>query len=183
MEARLSHAEEEFWDGILELILPIKKSVVYETFKVISDVNLERIKTLFGSILDSKDYKYERRKELFKKFITVVSRNRRLRAEWNELDREIQLEFYYKKRSLERILSKKESTNQAKSFYKLINRSEEVEEQEEVDLTDKEEYDLTGSGEPVYETPIMTPQLYRRIMANEFNRDQVEYIIKKSLHL
>ena len=55
------------------------------------------------------------------------------------------------------------------------------EQQEEVDLTDKEEYDLTGSGEPVYETPIMTPQLYRRIMANEFSQDQVEYIIKKSL--
>ena len=55
------------------------------------------------------------------------------------------------------------------------------EEQEEVDLTDMEEYDLTGSGEPVYETPIMTPQLYRRIMANEFSQDQVEYIIKKAL--
>ena len=57
------------------------------------------------------------------------------------------------------------------------------EEQEEVDLTDMEDYDLTGTGEPVYETPIMTPQLYRRMMANEFNQDQVEYIIKKSLHL
>ena len=57
------------------------------------------------------------------------------------------------------------------------------EEQEEVDLTDMKEYDLTGSGEPVYETPIMTPQLCRRIMANEFSQDQVEYIIKKSLHL
>ena len=55
------------------------------------------------------------------------------------------------------------------------------EEQEEVNLTDMEEYDLTGSGEPVYETPIMTPQLYRRIMANEFSQDQVEYIIKKAL--
>ena len=55
------------------------------------------------------------------------------------------------------------------------------EQQEEVDLTDMEEYDLTGSGEPVYETPIMTPQLYRRIMANEFSQEQVEYIIKKSL--
>ena len=61
------------------------------------------------------------------------------------------------------------------------NRSEEVEQQEEVELTDMEEYDLTGSGEPVYETPIMTPQLYRRIMADEFSQDQVEYIIKKSL--
>ena len=57
------------------------------------------------------------------------------------------------------------------------------EEQEEVELTDMEEYDLTGSGEPVYETPIMTPQLYRRMMANEFSQDQVAYIIKKSLHL
>ena len=55
------------------------------------------------------------------------------------------------------------------------------EEQEEVELTDMEEYDLTGPGEPVYETPIMTPQLYRRIMANEFSQDQVEYIIKKAL--
>ena len=60
---------------------------------------------------------------------------------------------------------------------------QQEEEQEEVDLTDMEEYDLTGTGEPVYETPIMTPQLYRRMMANEFNQDQVEYIIKKSLHL
>ena len=55
------------------------------------------------------------------------------------------------------------------------------EEQEEVDLTDMEEYDLTGPGEPVYETPILTPQLTRRIMANEFSQDQVEYIIKKAL--
>ena len=55
------------------------------------------------------------------------------------------------------------------------------EQQEEVELTDMEEYDLTGSGELVYETPIMTPQLCRRIMANEFSQDQVEYIIKKAL--
>ena len=55
------------------------------------------------------------------------------------------------------------------------------EQQEEVELTDMEEYDLTGPGEPVYETPIMTPQLCRRIMANEFSQDQVEYIIKKAL--
>ena len=58
-------------------------------------------------------------------------------------------------------------------------KQEEVEET--YDLTDMEEYDLTGSREPVYETPIMTPQLCRRIMANEFSQDQVEYIIKKSL--
>ena len=61
--------------------------------------------------------------------------------------------------------------------------SREQEEAEEVELTEMEEYDLTGSGEPVYETPIMTPQLYRRIIMNEFSQDQVEYIIKKSLHL
>ena len=59
---------------------------------------------------------------------------------------------------------------------------DDISEQEEVELTDMEEFDLTGSGEPVYETPIMTPQLTRRIMANEFSPDQVEYIIKKSLH-
>ena len=60
---------------------------------------------------------------------------------------------------------------------------DDISDQEEVESTDMEEFDLTGSGEPVYETPIMTPQLYRRIMANEFSPDQVEYIIKKSLHL
>ena len=59
---------------------------------------------------------------------------------------------------------------------------DDISEQEEVDLTEMEEYDLTGPGEPVYETPILTPQLTRRIMANEFSPDQVEYIIKKSLH-
>ena len=64
----------------------------------------------------------------------------------------------------------------------LIQPEEEQEQQEETyDLTEMEEYDLTGSGEPVYETPIMTPQLTRRIMANEFSPDQVEYILKKSL--
>ena len=34
------------------------------------------------------------------------------------------------------------------------------EQQEEVELTEMEEYDLTGPGEPVYETPIMTPCPY-----------------------
>ena len=52
------------------------------------------------------------------------------------------------------------------------------EQQEETYNLEMEEYDLTGPGEPVYETPILTPQLYRRIMANEFSQDQVEYIIK-----
>ena len=56
-----------------------------------------------------------------------------------------------------------------------------ISEQEEVDLIDMEEYDLTGPGEPVYETPILTPHLCRRIMANEFSQAQVEYILKKSL--
>ena len=66
----------------------------------------------------------------------------------------------------------------------LISREEEEAEEEEIyELTEMEEYDLEGPGETAYETPIMTPQLYRRLMANEFNQDQVEYIIKKSLHL
>ena len=64
----------------------------------------------------------------------------------------------------------------------LIQPEETSEEEETYNLTDMEEYDLTGSGEPVYETPIMTPQLCRRIMENEFSPDQVEYILKKSLH-
>ena len=63
----------------------------------------------------------------------------------------------------------------------LIQPEETSEEEETYDLTEMEEYDLTGPGEPVYETPIMTPQLYRRIMVNEFSQDQVEYIIKKAL--
>ena len=63
----------------------------------------------------------------------------------------------------------------------LIQPEETSEEEKTYDLTEMEEYDLTGTGEPVYETPIMTPQLYRRIMADEFSQDQVEYIIKKAL--
>ena len=55
------------------------------------------------------------------------------------------------------------------------------EEVEEVDLNEQEEFDLTGPGEPVYETPIMTSQLCDRIMSNEFSEAQVEYILKKSL--
>ena len=55
------------------------------------------------------------------------------------------------------------------------------EEVEEVDLNEQEEFDLTGPGEPVYETPIMTSQLCGRIMSNEFSEAQVEHILKKSL--
>ena len=58
---------------------------------------------------------------------------------------------------------------------------EEVEEVDICELTDLEEFDLTGPGEPVYETPIMTSQLCGRIMSNEFSEAQVEYILKKSL--
>ena len=93
MEARVNYAEEEFWNGILEFILLIKKPDGYETLKILPYVYLERMKTLFESVLDSKAYKYERRKELFKKFITRVSRNHRLMKEWDGLEREIWLEF------------------------------------------------------------------------------------------
>ena len=58
---------------------------------------------------------------------------------------------------------------------------EEAEEVDIYELTELEEFDLTGSGEPVYETPIMTSQLCDRIMSNEFSEAQVEYILKKSL--
>ena len=63
----------------------------------------------------------------------------------------------------------------------LITQQEEEEEVEICELTDTEEYDLNGPGEPVYETPIMTSQLCDRIMSNEFSDAQVEYILKKSL--
>ena len=63
----------------------------------------------------------------------------------------------------------------------LITQQEEEEEVEICELTDLEEFDLTGPGEPVYETPIMTSQLCGRIMSNEFSEAQVEYILKKSL--
>ena len=61
----------------------------------------------------------------------------------------------------------------------LITEQEEV---EEVDLNEQEEFDLTGEGEPVYETPIITSQLCGRIMANEFSEAQVEYILRKALN-
>ena len=58
----------------------------------------------------------------------------------------------------------------------------EQEEAEEVDLNEQEEFDLTGAGEPVYETPIITSQLCGRIMANEFSEAQVEYLLRKALN-
>ena len=46
------------------------------------------------------------------------------------------------------------------SLIKPGEQQEEVEEVEEIyELTDMEEYDLMGPGEPVYEAPIMTPEL------------------------
>ena len=63
----------------------------------------------------------------------------------------------------------------------LITQQEEEVEEVIYELTDTEEFDLTGPGEPVYETPIITSQLCDRIMANEFSEAQVEYILKKSL--
>ena len=64
----------------------------------------------------------------------------------------------------------------------LKNTLMEQEEVEEVDLNEQEEFDLTGEGEPVYETPILTSQLTRRIMANEFSATQVEYILRRALN-
>ena len=64
----------------------------------------------------------------------------------------------------------------------LKNALIEQEEVEEVDLNEPEEFDLTGEGESVYETPILTSQLTRRIMANEFSAAQVEYILRRALN-
>ena len=208
MEPRFIINEIQFWDGIIEFITPIdliKQISMPDEFEYspfVSEERLERLKTLFESVVDLEDYKYERRRELFNKFITRIKINRRLRIEWKELKKEINIEFYkmrcrqetaqkQKKRQRQRQKEAKKKRNQSAEHFRQrvftsskINRREEVEEveeQEEVDLTDMEEYDLTGPGEPVYETPIMTPQLTRRIMANEFSQDQVEYIIKKAL--
>ena len=111
MEARLSHDEQQFWEGIIELIIPIKKTDVYEyeNINILPEECLERLKTLFESVVEPKDYKYERRKELFKNFITQVKINRPLYIEWNELDKQINIEFYKMKRSQERALSKKKA--------------------------------------------------------------------------
>ena len=109
MEARLNHDEQHFWEGIIELIIPIKKTDEYENINILPEEYLERLKTLFESVVEPKDYKYERRKELFKKFITQVKINRPLFEEWDELDYQINLEFYKMKRSQERAQAKKKA--------------------------------------------------------------------------
>ena len=115
MEARLNYDEIQFWDGILELIIPIKKTDAYENI-IYPEEYRERLKTLFESVVEPEDYKYERRKELFKKFITRVELNRRLLMEWKELDKEINLEFYKMKRIQERVLSIKKRKQLAEHF-------------------------------------------------------------------
>ena len=192
MEARLEYSELELRDNIIQLMSMLEMEDAYETIKKLPEEFREEaqkfLETLYESIENPEDYKCENREELFNNFITQIKLNHRFLLGWDEVLEEIGRGYYKMKRKREKKeyyaakLKEIKEKQQAKSFYKLkISRSEEVEEQEEVDLTDMEEYDLTGTGEPVYETPIMTPQLYRRIMANEFSQDQVEYIIKKSL--
>ena len=192
MEARLGYIEYELRDNIIELLSMLDMEDAYETIKILPEEFREDaqnfLKELYESVEIGEDYEYENPEEHFNKFITHVKLNHRFLLGWDEVLEEIGRGYYKMKRKREKkeyyaAKLKEIKEKQAKSFYKLkISRSEEVEEQEEVDLTDKEEYDLTGTGEPVYETPILTPQLTRRIMANEFSPDQVEYIIKKSLH-
>ena len=74
------------------------------------------------------------------------------------------------------------TTMKKMSAQELKNALITEEEVEEVDLNEQEEFDLTGAGEPVYETPIITSQLCGRIMANEFSPAQVEYILRKALN-
>ena len=74
------------------------------------------------------------------------------------------------------------ATMKKMSAQDLKNALMEQEEVEEVDLNEQEEFDLTGAGEPVYETPIITSNLCGRIMANEFSAAQVEYILRRALN-
>ena len=193
MEARLEYIEYELRDNIIQLISMLETEDAYETIKKLPEEFREEAQNFLEELLNEnieieEDKEYENPEEHFNKFISQVKLNHRYLLGWGEVLKEIGRGYYKMKRKREKKeyyaakLKEIKEKQQAKSFYKLKNsRSEEVEDQEEVDLTDMEEYDLTGSGEPVYETPIMTPQLYRRIMANEFSQDQVEYIIKKSL--
>ena len=174
MEARLGYTDYEMFDNIIQLLAELEMEDAYETVKTLPEEFQAEAQDFVEELNECnenwKDYKCENREEHFTKFIAQVKLNHRYLLGWREVLEEIGRGYHKMKRKRER---------QAKSFYNLkTSRSEEV---EEVDLTDMEEYDLTGTGEPVYETPIMTPQLCRRIMANEFSQDQVEYIIKKSL--
>ena len=100
MEPRFIINEIQFWDGIIEFITPIDliKQIwmidEFESSQFVPEECLERFKTLFESVVDPEDYKYERRRELFNKFITRIKTNRRLCIEWKELKKEINLEFY-----------------------------------------------------------------------------------------
>ena len=194
MEARYRYVKKFLYCTIIEFVLQLEQEDAYEIIKILPEKNREKVKKLYKTaeeaVVRTEGNKFEGMEELFNKFITEVKIYHRILLGWDEVLKEIGRGYYKMKRKREKKeyyaakLKEIKEKQQAKSFYKLkISRSEEVEEQEEVDLTDMEEYDLTGSGEPVYETPIMTPQLYCRIMANEFSQDQVEYIIKKSLHL
>ena len=111
----LNVVELQFWEGVIELITPInfiKMIGEYENSKFLPEEYLERLKTLFESIVDPEDYKYERREELFNKFITRIKINRRLCIEWKELNRDINLEFYKMRCSQERALSEKKRLRQ-----------------------------------------------------------------------
>ena len=79
----------------------------------------------------------------------------------------------------EQLLATMKKMNAQELKNTLMAQQEEV---EEVDLNEQEEFDLTGEGEPVYETPIITSNLCGRIMANEFSAAQVEYILRRALN-
>ena len=79
----------------------------------------------------------------------------------------------------EQLLATMKKMNAQELKNTLMAQQEEV---EEVDPNEQEEFDLTGVGEPVYETPIITSNLCDRIMANEFSAAQVEYILRRALN-
>ena len=105
MEAGSQYNKEQFWNDILEIILPIRKRDMFDdTISFLPDFYLEKIETLFKRVVEPEDYKYEVPNELYKEFITRIKIKpyRQLLKEWEELHKEIYLEFYKTKVSLEK---------------------------------------------------------------------------------
>ena len=131
MEGVSQYDKDQFWNDILEIILPIGRigmqKILETRGRVMHDdhVNfvpyfyLEKIETLFKKLVEPIDYKYEVAENIFKEFSTRVKLNHQLLEEWGELYKEINLEFYKNLRCLERSLSKKKRKQLAPYFRQL----------------------------------------------------------------
>ena len=190
MEARLQYIKNQVFDDIIQLLSELKRVEMYEIKEFLPEEfrgKVDHFLELIEGVVESEDNKNVKgREEVYNKFITQVKDNYRLLFDRFMFLKKLSNKYHKMMRELEIMLKEIEEKQSAahNSPQDLKNTLiKQEEEQEEVDLTDMKEYDLTGTGEPVYETPIMTLQLYCRITANEFSQDQVEYIIKKSLHL